>query len=116
MDQTTLASVELFPLVLAMIVGVFIPHIVEFVSHSTAPWWVKSLLATALAVLTGVLTTTEWQGWDNWKVYVFNVLAAFVVAFTSQKAGLAVPVRNATGNIGLFRQSAAPPAHYSHNE
>lgn len=109
----TLASVALFPVVLSLIVGVVIPHLVDLVTHSTAPWWFKSMLATALSVLTGILTTTAWPGLHDWKVYLVNVVLAFMAAFTSQRAGLSVPVRDATANFGVYKTSGIPKAHVS---
>lgn len=104
----TLASVDLFPLALSVLVGVVIPHIVDLVTHSTAPQWVKSGLAVVLAALTGALTTVTWQGWDDWKVYVLNIFMAFVAAFTSHTAGASEFVQQATGDFGVGKRYPAP--------
>lgn len=101
----TLASVALFPLVLSLLVGVIIPHIVDLLTHSTAPRWMKSGLAIVLSALTGALTTVTWQGWDDWKVYVFNIFIATVSAFTSHTAGTSEVVQRQTGDFGIGKRS-----------
>jgi small basic protein len=103
----TLASVDLFPVALSLLIGVIIPHIVDLVTHSTAPPWLKSALAVSLATLTGALTTVTWQGWDDWKVYVLNIFMAFVAAFTSHTAGASEFVQRATGDFGIGKRSSA---------
>lgn len=100
----TLASVDLFPVALSLLIGFVIPHIVDLVTHSTAPQWMKSGLAVALAALTGALTTVTWQGWNDWKVYVLNIFMVFMSAFTSHTAGTSEFVQNATGDFGVGKQ------------
>lgn len=104
----TLASVDLFPLALSLMVGFIIPHIVDLVTHSTAPVWMKSGLAVVLAGLTGALTTVTWQGWDDWKVYVLNIFAAFMSAITSHTAGMSEIVQKETGDFGVGKQRELP--------
>ena len=101
----TLSLVALVPLLASMIAGVIIPSIVDLVTHSTAPWWLKSALATALAAIAGAVSTTVWQPDAGVKVYVFNILTAFVLTFTSHQAGSSEIVEGLTGSYGLGKQS-----------
>lgn len=101
----TLALVSLVPLLVSMVAGVVIPSIVDLVTHSTAPWWLKSTIATVLAAIAGAVSTTVWQPDAGIKVYLFNVLSAFVLTFTSHQAGSSEVVESLTGSFGIGKQS-----------
>lgn len=100
----TLAAVDLAPLVVSFLVGVIIPHIVDFITHSSAAPGLKSFIAVVLAALTGALSTVAWQGLDDWRIYVVNIFAAFLSAFASHTAGASNFVQKATGDFGIGRR------------
>ena len=100
----TLAAVQLAPLVVSLLVGVVIPHLVDLVTHSTAPDRLKSFLAFGLAAATGALTTIVADPGQDWKVYVLNVIAAFLTAFASHTAGASEFVQRATGDVGIGKR------------
>lgn len=102
----TLASVDLLPLILSVLVGVIIPHVVDLITHSSAPQGLKSLLAVVFSALTGALTTVSWQDGGDWKVYVLNIFMAFVAALTSHTAGASEFVQKATGDFGVGKHAA----------
>lgn len=102
----TLSLVELVPLLVSLVCGVAIPSVVDLVTHSTAPWWLKSGFATVLSALAGALTTVAWQPDVNWKVYVFNVFAAFLATFTSHHAGSSQVVQDVTGSFGVGKRAS----------
>jgi hypothetical protein len=99
----TLAAVDLLPFVVSLIAGVAIPNVVDFVTHSTAPWWVKSAVATVLSAFAGAITTTVWQAGSDWKIYVLNIFAAFIATFAAHSAGASQLVQDVTGSFGLFK-------------
>lgn len=103
MGAVTLAAVGLLPFVVSLIAGVAIPNVVDFVTHSTAPWWVKSAIATVLSALAGAISTTVWQAGSDWKIYVLNIFAAFIATFAAHSAGASQLVQDVTGSFGLFK-------------
>jgi hypothetical protein len=104
-DTAPLDAINIAPLLASLIAGVIIPSVVDFVTHSTAPWWAKSGIATGLAALAGAISTTVWSSSLDWKVYVLSIFMAFLATFTSHSAGSSQAVQNATGDFGLFKQS-----------
>jgi hypothetical protein len=104
-DTAPLDAINIAPLLASLIAGVIIPSVVDFVTHSTAPWWAKSGVATGLAALAGAISTTVWSNSLDWKVYVLSIFMAFLATFTSHSAGSSQVVQNATGDFGLFKQS-----------
>lgn len=104
----TLSVVALAPMVASLIAGMVIPSIVDFVTHSSAPWWMKSVTATGLSALAGVLTTVTWSPSQDWKIYILNIFTAFVATFASHQAGSSQVVESATAGFGLFKQSSVP--------
>lgn len=104
----TLASVDLAPVAVSLLVGVVIPHIVDLVTHSSAAPSLKSFLAVVFASLTGALSTVVWQGVDDWRIYLINIFVAFVTAFTSHTAGASEFVEKATGNFGIGKRIFPP--------
>jgi hypothetical protein len=105
----TLAAIDIGPTIISLLVGMIIPHIVDLVTHSSAPKWMKSWLAVVCAAITGALTTVTWQGWDDWRVFVFNIFIATVSAFTSHTAGASEFVQRSTADFGIGKRHAPPP-------
>ena len=112
-SSTTLAAVALAPLVTSLLVSVFIPMAVDFVADSSAPPWVKAILAAALSGAVGALSTVIWDPGQPFGAYVINVAGAFVLAMSSHLAGVSEPVERARPQ-GLF--SSAPGRHARKDE
>lgn len=100
----------------AVLCGVVVPFIVDIVTKSSAPRWLKSGLATVLAALAGALTTVTWGDSSNWHSYVLNVFIAFATALTVHRTGVTDPVQRATATMGVTARTSNPvvvPAHRS---
>lgn len=86
---------------IALLAGAGVPFAVDLLTKSRAPRALKSFLAAALATLAGVLATNVYLDGADWKVYLRNVVTAWVVALATHYSGITQPVQDATADVGI---------------
>lgn len=93
--------VDINALAIAFVIGIAIPWITEFVTHSTAPMWVRSVINFALSALAGVLTTLAIADYQSFGDYMLAIVFAWLATMRAHYAGLANPIAVATAGIGI---------------
>lgn len=99
MEPVLLTDASLFSLVISIIVGYGVPFLRDLVLAVDAPDSVKSVAATVLAALGGVLPTIAYSG--NVGNYVVNVLMALVAAVVPIYFGHSQLSQKITGGRGV---------------
>lgn len=99
MTPVLLTDASLLSLVVSIIVGYAVPYVRDLVLAADAPDQIKSVAATVLAALGGVLPTVAWEGHIG--NYVINVLMALVAAVVPIYFGHSQLAQKVTGGKGL---------------
>jgi hypothetical protein len=98
--STTLANLSVVQ-VLVLATPVLIPFIVDLVTRSDAPTWLKSTLALLLSCAAGAVNAAVVTNGEHWQQYLTGILYATVVAFVTHLTGASNPVQKATAGFGL---------------
>ena len=81
-------NVELVAPLIAAAVGLVVPWLTELATHSTAPAWLKSVVAAALAALAGAVTTVAVDPGGTVLDYLAAIGAAWLTSGRAYLAGL----------------------------
>lgn len=97
-------DVSALPFVVAGLCGIACTHLTDLLVKHHEPDWLKSIANLVLTTAAGVLTTVAWSSGEDWKKYVADVGAAFVVSLATHYADpfrTVTAVQNATANFGI---------------
>lgn len=90
-------------LAVSAICGWVIPIVTDLVTKWNAPTVLKTLIASGLATLAGVLSTVVFTPNEHWQDYLLAIGVAFVNTQAAHRTlkGLGDPVQKKFGNVGL---------------
>lgn len=88
-------------LAVSALCGVGIPHVVDVVTRSSAPHWLKALVAMILAAVAGALNTVTWTAGQRWTSYVLAIATAAVTTMALHATGFSNPTQRATATVGI---------------
>lgn len=103
MTPDLLTDASLLSLVVSIIVGYGIPFLRDLVLAADAPDKVKSVAATVMSTLGGVLPSVAWNG--DVGNYIVNVLMALVAAVVPIYFGHSQLSQKITGGKGLVSKA-----------
>lgn len=97
------AGTPALPVVIASVVGLFIPGLVDFILKSTVPTPVKTIVATAGSAVAAALATVTYSTGESWKAYVYAIVLAVVASQGGHRilVGLGDPIQRRFGDAGI---------------
>lgn len=104
-DTLPSVFVDVNALAIAFIVGIAIPWLTEFITHSSAPDWLRSVINFALSALAGVLTTIVFSDFQAFGDYLIAIALTWLATMRAYYAGLPRPIATSTAHIGVGKSS-----------
>lgn len=85
----------------SLLIGIVIPFLVDLVTKSAASPRLKALIATALAALSGALSTVIFDPSTGWQGYLYNIAFGFLTVFATHATGVTDGVQRRTAHKGV---------------
>jgi fructose-specific phosphotransferase system IIC component len=102
-------AIDIGALVVAFIVGIAIPWLTEFITHATAPMWVRSVLNFGLSALAGILVTLTLADFNSLSDYLFTIATTWLATMRAHYAGMANIVAVKTAEFGIGSTAPKEP-------